>query len=87
MQFSADLRLTEVAQSIRSLVVSICRKVNCCNGLEQGQPPVGDHLDDEVWKSWANKESMCRLAYCVWVSARIYLVIHSSILINYILVR
>lgn len=69
LQFSRDLRLTESAQSIRSLIASVCRKVNCFNeigpridGIDPRQPYA------EAWRLWSRKESMCRLAYSVWVS-------------------
>lgn len=69
LQFSRDLRLTESAQSIRSLIASVCRKVNCfneigprINAIDPGQPCA------EAWRLWRRKESMCRLAYSVWVS-------------------
>ncbi|KAL6901140.1 hypothetical protein GGI43DRAFT_422654 [Trichoderma evansii] len=62
MQFSRDLRLTESAQSIRSLIASACRKVNCFNeigrcidGIEPGQSST------EAWKSWSRKENLLRL--------------------------
>ncbi|PNP46505.1 hypothetical protein TGAMA5MH_01963 [Trichoderma gamsii] len=68
LQFSRDLRLTESAQSIRSLIASVCRKVNCfneigprINAIDPGQPCA------EAWRLWRRKESMCRLAYSVWL--------------------
>lgn len=69
MQFSGDLRLTEVGQSSRSLIASLCRKVNCFRGLDRDTDLSRPDLScSEAWKLWARKESMCRLAYTVWVS-------------------
>lgn len=69
LQFSRDLRLIESAQFIRSLIESVCRKVNCFNGRGPRINVIDPKQSStEAWKSWSRKESMCRLAYSVWVS-------------------
>ncbi|UKZ89666.1 uncharacterized protein TrAFT101_004709 [Trichoderma asperellum] len=68
MQFSGDLRLTESAQSIRSLIASVCRKVNCFNEIGRRIDGIDPEQScTEAWKLWSRKESMCRLAYSVWL--------------------
>ncbi|KAK6383928.1 hypothetical protein LTS17_003220 [Exophiala oligosperma] len=66
MQFSADLRLTEVGQSNRSLVTSICRKVNCFKEADRSIDTLRSLPKEEAWKIWSHRESMSRLAYAVW---------------------
>ncbi|KAJ9603153.1 hypothetical protein H2200_012448 [Cladophialophora chaetospira] len=39
MQFGGDFRLMEVGQSTRTLIASICRKVNCFSGSDQYEEP------------------------------------------------
>ncbi|KAH8807391.1 fungal-specific transcription factor domain-containing protein [Xylogone sp. PMI_703] len=68
MQFSKDLRLISSAQSMRSLLASICRQVNCFN--ESGRHEDLSNLQqpyEESWKSWIQGESMRRLAYALWL--------------------
>ncbi|KAL7917138.1 fungal-specific transcription factor domain-containing protein [Trichoderma austrokoningii] len=68
LQFSRDLRLIESAQFIRSLIESVCRKVNCFNGRGPRINVIDPKQSStEAWKYWSRKESMCRLAYSVWL--------------------
>lgn len=68
MQFSADFRLTEVGQSMRSLVTSLTRKVNCFNKAGSNMEALGSLPPEEAWRLWTRREIMSRLAYGVWVS-------------------
>lgn len=74
MQFSGDVRLTEAAQSMRSLLTTICRKVNCFSETGRRADTLGQPPHAEAWKSWVRKESMRRLAYAAWVSVPIGLI-------------
>lgn len=69
MTFSRDMRLFQGAQSMRSLLSSICRQVNCFQELRRpASIDVKEQSIEEVWRFWLRRESMRRLAYTLWVS-------------------
>lgn len=69
MQFSKDMSLVESAQSMRSALDMVCRKINCFNESERLVDLSAQHRPcQEDWKAWIRKESLRRLAYTLWVS-------------------
>lgn len=70
MQYSGDMRLIECAQIDRSLIATLCRKVDCFN--ESPDDPNDRSAEQplqDIWMAWVRKESMRRLAYLAWVSS------------------
>ncbi|OAL18164.1 hypothetical protein AYO22_10941 [Fonsecaea multimorphosa] len=68
MQFSKDMRLFQYAQSVRSIVTSICRQVNCFHEMRRPAPLENNKQSaEDAWKIWLRRESMRRLAYTLWV--------------------
>lgn len=69
MLFSKDLRLTQSAQSMRSLLITFARQVNCFQEplLPEDSPDL-DQSSTEAWKLYIGRESRRRLAFALWVS-------------------
>ncbi|KIY00202.1 uncharacterized protein Z520_03887 [Fonsecaea multimorphosa CBS 102226] len=68
MLFSKDLRLTQSAQSMRSLLITFARQVNCFQEplLPDGSPDL-DQSSTEAWKLYIGRESRRRLAFALWL--------------------
>lgn len=70
MLYSGDMRLIECAQIDRSLIATLCRKVNCFNeSPDDPNDGSADQTLQDIWMAWVRKESMRRLAYLAWVSS------------------
>lgn len=70
MLYSGDMRLIEYSQIDRSLIATLCRKVNCFNeSSEDLNDRTTEQTLQDIWMAWVRKESMRRLAYLAWVSS------------------
>lgn len=58
----------EYSQINRSLIATLCRKVNCfVEPAAALAVPCSGELLLEAWETWVEQEKMRRLAYTAWV--------------------
>lgn len=72
LQYSREVRHMESAQSDRSLIATIVRKVNCFNQYPRSQDTMAASRPiSDIWKDWIGIERLSRLAHTAWVSCEI----------------